>query len=283
MPSEPTRPARTVLLATILAAALAAGTGCGGTADESPTTAAIRTAATVNPPGIGATNPCIPPAPVPWDPPRAGDLDSSFGCRGVTILALDDDRVTLTALVVLPDDRIVAVGSRYNQPTNNNDGWIARFDAAGRLDPTFGQGGVVTSNIELGGGEGFNDVALLADGSFVAAGYIVPEDLDPSPQAILRRFDAHGKADAAFTNVSSGPPVVMVGGMREATGIVAPVNTNTSASAGDKATRAYSSQNAITSLLDSLHPANRQKTRQPHMSKVLETLLIAERAEAAQR
>ena len=137
----------------------------------------------------------------------------------MTILALDDDRVTLTALVVLPDDRIVAVGSRYNQPTNNNDGWIARFDAAGRLDPTFGQGGVVTSNIELGGGEGFNDVALLADGSFVAAGYIVPEDLDPSPQAILRRFDAHGKADAAFTNVSSGPPVVMVGGMREATGI----------------------------------------------------------------
>ncbi len=70
--------------------------------------------------------------------------------------------------------------------------------------------------------------------------------------------------------------------MREATGIVAPVNTNTSASAGDKATRAYSSQNAITSLLDSLHPANRQKTRQPHMSKVLETLLIAERAEAGQ-
>ena len=69
--------------------------------------------------------------------------------------------------------------------------------------------------------------------------------------------------------------------MREATGVVAPVNT--SASAGDKATRAYSSQNTVTSLLDSLHPANRQKTRQPHMSKVLETLLIAERAEAAQR
>ena len=64
--------------------------------------------------------------------------------------------------------------------------------------------------------------------------------------------------------------------MREATGVVAPVNTN-------KATRAYSSQNTVTSLLDSLHPANRQKTRQPHMSKVLETLLIAERAEAAQR
>ena len=56
--------------------------------------------------------------------------------------------------------------------------------------------------------------------------------------------------------------------MREATGVVAP---STPAHLLATATRAYSSQNTVTSLLDSLHPANRQKTRQPHMSKVLET------------
>lgn len=67
--------------------------------------------------------------------------------------------------------------------------------------------------------------------------------------------------------------------MRETTGVAAPANSS-SASTGDKATRAYSSQDIVTSLLDSLHPANRQKTHQPQIPKVLKTLLIAERAEA---
>ncbi len=66
--------------------------------------------------------------------------------------------------------------------------------------------------------------------------------------------------------------------MRETTGAAAPANS--SASTGDKATRAYSGQDIVTSLLDSLHPANRQKTHQPQIPKVLKTLLIAERAEA---
>ena len=72
--------------------------------------------------------------------------------------------------------------------------------------------------------------------------------------------------------------------MREATGQSAPVSsTLASTSASHKATRAYSSQNSLTSLLDTLSPANRQKNRQPviQMSKVLEKLLMAEKAEQA--
>ena len=54
--------------------------------------------------------------------------------------------------------------------------------------------------------------------------------------------------------------------MRETTGQSAPAS---STSATHKTTRAYSSQNGLTSLLDTLSPANRQKNRQPvtQMSK----------------
>lgn len=218
--------------AVLLATALGALPGCGsGTADPAGEAAVDVTdgvvvdataeaKATVDqPPSHGTTDPCKPPPAVSWMPPRSGQLDQAFGCRGVTVLAFDDDDVQLSALAVLPDDRIIAVGSRYDQATNNTDGWIARFDAKGRLDPGFGQGGVVTSNIESGGGEGFSAVLPLADGSLIVAGHLNPEDADPPAQALVRRLDAAGNFSPAFSSATSGPPVVLIPGMRSATGL----------------------------------------------------------------
>jgi uncharacterized delta-60 repeat protein len=84
-----------------------------------------------------------------------GVLDPTFGTGGkvTTDFALRDD--LLNSLVVLPDRSIVAGGVASIPPAasitlNANDFAVARYTAAGVLDPSFGSGGKVTTNFTTG-------------------------------------------------------------------------------------------------------------------------------------
>src|SRR6187402_520864 len=74
---------------------------------------------------------------------RAGVIDTSFGDDGVASLSADASPAELTDAVVTPDGRIVVTGTSRSNGTLN----VARFHANGEFDPTFGNGGRVTSRI----------------------------------------------------------------------------------------------------------------------------------------
>jgi uncharacterized delta-60 repeat protein len=96
-----------------------------------------------------------------------GSLDTSFGSGGVvtTDLASGDDFGN--AVLVLPTGKIVAAGAAFNGTTF--DLALVRYDAGGLLDPTFGAGGKVFT--DLGSTEDeIQDLALQADGRIVALG-----------------------------------------------------------------------------------------------------------------
>jgi uncharacterized delta-60 repeat protein len=91
----------------------------------------------------------------------SGGLDPSFGGGdGVTLLQVGGGGSSVHDLDVQPDGKILAGMSG----TDSNTGFVARFTAAGVLDPTFGQGGVVAT-----GPMGLTEaIALQADGRVIA-------------------------------------------------------------------------------------------------------------------
>jgi len=97
-----------------------------------------------------------------------GSLDTSFGSGGTVITPIGSD-ANVNGLVVLPSGKLVAGG--WAQLGANYEFALARYNADGTLDTTFGNGGTVTVPI-AGGGTDDEAVTLLVqpDGRLVAAG-----------------------------------------------------------------------------------------------------------------
>ena len=112
-----------------------------------------------------------------------GSLDPTFG-NGGTILTSFGGTVSAAAdVVVQPDGKIVAVGIA------GSDFGVARYTANGTLDPTFGSGGLVTT--DFGGFDQANGVALQADGKIVVVGPL-------QGTMGVARYNADGSLDATF-------------------------------------------------------------------------------------
>ena len=126
-----------------------------------------------------------------------GSLDAGFGTGGkVTtdvIVGLAEE--SARAVAVQADGRIVVVGftgvnGRPGRPVENRfDFALARYDANGSLDTSFGSGGLVTSGVI---GRAFA-VAIQPDGKIVVAG-VAPATQDFA----LARYNADGRLDASF-------------------------------------------------------------------------------------
>ncbi len=72
-----------------------------------------------------------------------GSLDATFGDAGITTLSISSTADSASALRVLPDGRFVIVGGRYSDNWSNKDIAIARFNADGTLDSSFGSSGLL--------------------------------------------------------------------------------------------------------------------------------------------
>ncbi len=127
------------------------------------------------------------------DTPQAGSVDPSFGVAGVNVQDMGSfDRVT--AILPQGDGRIIAVGS---------SGWdtllIARYDANGQPDTTFGT-------------DGFTEVSGPDDNAFAvcrdASGNYLVTGNDNGNIAVWR-FTATGSLDTSFG--SAGETVVNLG------------------------------------------------------------------------
>jgi uncharacterized delta-60 repeat protein len=99
---------------------------------------------------------------------RDGSLDSSFGDGGTVTTDFGGGNDFPFAVAIQENGKIVAAGGT-NELSSGGDFALARYTQHGRLDPSFGNGGKVTT--DFGGIEVAHGVAIQADGRIVAAGY----------------------------------------------------------------------------------------------------------------
>jgi uncharacterized delta-60 repeat protein len=96
----------------------------------------------------------------------AGDLDATFGGGGRVTVDFTAHLDGAHGVAVQADGMLVAGGVANSR---NPKFALARFNADGSLDTTFGGDGKVTTDFDLGPAKAF-DVALQVDGKIVAAG-----------------------------------------------------------------------------------------------------------------
>ncbi len=97
-----------------------------------------------------------------------GSLDATFGTSGIVTTPIGSNGDVAKAVAIQDNSKIVAAGYTYNG--SNYDFALARYNAGGSLDTTFGTGGIVTTSIGSGDDE-VNAIAIDGNGEIVAAGY----------------------------------------------------------------------------------------------------------------
>lgn len=117
-----------------------------------------------------------------------GSLDPTFGLDGKVTTEIGGDLDQANAVALQPDGRIVVAGESmqggYFQVA------VARYEADGSLDPSFGSGGVVTADLSPGHDRP-RDVAVQPDGKILLVG-------SASDFIALVRYDPDGSLDTTF-------------------------------------------------------------------------------------
>ena len=125
-----------------------------------------------------------------------GSLDLPFGSSGTGQLALDIGSATNSVrnVVLQPDGAIVVSGKPIGNFAGSDHTDIARFNANGTLDASFGSGGTLT----LAGAEVGEGLVLQPDGKLVLAGSVVQPIAPATSRFVLMRRNADGSADTGF-------------------------------------------------------------------------------------
>jgi uncharacterized delta-60 repeat protein len=125
-----------------------------------------------------------------------GSLDTStFGTNGKgTVMApLSDFAHSNGAITLQTDGKIVVVGTIINDDGTVEDLAVARFNANGALDTTFGGTGIVIT--DFGANEHGADIHLQSDGRIVVVGTSSTGD---SGSLLLVRYNKDGSLDNTF-------------------------------------------------------------------------------------
>jgi uncharacterized delta-60 repeat protein len=155
--------------------------------------------------GTAAAHAAAPPAAVAG---KAGERDTSFGKGGKVTVGFPSESAGSSGpqyelpfeftpghqkMALAPGGKVVVAGASK----------IVRYTDDGKLDPTFGKGGVVTVPRPAGGVFVLTGVAVDSLGRVVVAGLTrpLPTNSTPDPvvsSATVMRFEAGGKPDPTF-------------------------------------------------------------------------------------
>lgn len=129
-----------------------------------------------------------------------GTLDPTFGKGGKVRTDFPGLAAVPSSVVIQPDGKIVVAGGAFPLFTFLGDFKVVRYLPNGKLDRSFGDGGIVTSSFPGQGSYAFA-VALQSDGKIVAAGTdfvnFSSEDNSDTDFA-LARYNADGSPDTSF-------------------------------------------------------------------------------------
>src|ERR1051325_6151623 len=128
---------------------------------------------------------------------NSGDLDTTFGTGGRVFVDFPLES-TANAVALQPDGKIIVAGDegkdvRFNYDETTNFA-LARHNADGSLDTSFGTGGKVRTG--FGFHSGAMGLVIQADQKLVAAGYI--SDSAGSNAVALVRYNTDGSLDTSF-------------------------------------------------------------------------------------
>jgi uncharacterized delta-60 repeat protein len=158
----------------------------------------------------------------------SGSLDTTFGPGGTGIVTTaigynGTSGAAINSLVVQSDGKIMAVGDAEdpNSPALPEEWALARYDALGNLDRTFGSGGIVTSSFTTGG-DTVGAAALQSNGQIVVAGVCNADS--GTPQFEVGRYNTDGSLDNGFG--SGGVTTTASGSGAKAVGLVIQTDGN---------------------------------------------------------
>jgi uncharacterized delta-60 repeat protein len=142
-----------------------------------------------------------------------GTLDARFGTGGSVTTPLlplrNRNRANVRSVLQDSSERLIVVGSRDLWTSMDPSVYViaaARYTAAGALDTSFGDGGVVTTRVDQNGVTQAFAAALDAEGRLLVAGYSGGTKVrDPrgsvddwSVRTVLLRYASGGVLDASF-------------------------------------------------------------------------------------
>ena len=120
-----------------------------------------------------------------------GSLDAQFGAGGTVTIDFGKD-ARAHALAIQPDGKVVTGGFVNNG--SSNDAALARHNADGTVDGSFGAGGRVLTDF---GGRNFGTALVIqSDGRIVVAG---ADDFPPYYDFALARYEGDGARDVSFS------------------------------------------------------------------------------------
>jgi uncharacterized delta-60 repeat protein len=123
-----------------------------------------------------------------------GSLDQTFGTAGkrTTSLGISDSQAS--SAVLQPDGKIVMAGY-FSTGHRNHDFALARFEANGDIDSTFGNGGKVITDLFSATDDIAYDLTLQRDGKLLASGRTGQY---PDFRFGLARYQPNGTLDQGF-------------------------------------------------------------------------------------
>jgi uncharacterized delta-60 repeat protein len=133
-----------------------------------------------------------------------GAPDPSFGEGGTVVVTNVPDSYTawFTAMALQPDGKILVAGTAQQTETSDWLFLLARFNANGSLDASFGTDGITTTNVPLttnpldaDGGAWADALAVLPDGGILVGGWVVSTS---GSVPALARYQPDGSLDTMF-------------------------------------------------------------------------------------
>lgn len=125
-----------------------------------------------------------------------GKPDTGFGTDGKVSTDFGGKNDSAEAVAIQPNGDIVAAGTSHGTATGDNIA-VARYTPVGKLDPAFGTGGQVSTDLGTRADHA-NAVALQPDGKIVVAGSTLDADPAQGENFAVVRYNPNGTLDSSF-------------------------------------------------------------------------------------
>ena len=134
------------------------------------------------------------------------NLDTTFATAGKLTTPIGEGAQAFAA-ALQPDGKLVIAGTAQQigiapYSRSSLDLAVARYTPAGKLDSSFGNGGVVLRGFDGSDGETSDDAArsvmVLPDGKLLIAGKSDPEGGSQGRRGLLTRLNSNGSLDSSF-------------------------------------------------------------------------------------
>jgi uncharacterized delta-60 repeat protein len=132
----------------------------------------------------------------------AGDFDTAFGNGGKVVADLFGQLEVATAVALQSDGKIVVAGytAPLTAPAARSDFALARYNADGTFDTSFGNNGKVMTDFDATHQDQAKAVAIQSDGKIIAAGFtsFLGSDDNTDYAFALARYNPDGTLDPSF-------------------------------------------------------------------------------------